>query len=70
MRCEIKVEIIQMLIHLRKSGFSEESIATGIHVSQATVSKIICGKVKTIKYEAKIKLKSIFDQYCKPPMFK
>lgn len=64
MQCETITELREMIINLRKNGFTEEAIALGANVSQATISRILSGKVKSAKYNVAMKIRNIYFIYC------
>jgi transcriptional regulator with XRE-family HTH domain len=58
------MDIKEMLLCLRKKGFTEQGIALTANISQSTVSRLLSGKIRQPRFDVAIKIKTIYQQYC------
>jgi lambda repressor-like predicted transcriptional regulator len=56
--------IWEMIMALRKKGFSEEAIAYGAQVHKSTISRILSGKIACPRYCISHRIEQLFMNYC------
>lgn len=57
-------DIKDMILELRKNGFTQEAIATAIKVNQSMISRICAGKYKKINLDLTLKIQKLHTKYC------